>query len=93
MEQQKDINRLLQNYFQQEQQKENSRQLQKRIAMQTASKSIFTWRGLALPIAASLLLIIGFSVWSSKQQLKNRQLAQENIVYEDNDLLIYIKDE
>ncbi len=89
----KDTNKLLEQYFQEKQLKEDSERLQERIALQTYRKPTFNWQRLAIPVAATILLIIGVSVWTSKQQQKAPiQLAQKEIIYEDDDLLIYIKE-
>ncbi len=83
--------KLLKQYFQKEQRKEDSLRLQERIAKQTYRKSRFNWQRLVIPAAATVLLIIGFSVWKSTQQKEHLQLAQKEIIYEDEDLMIYLK--
>ncbi len=78
-----DTDKLLEQYFQKEQCKEDSLHLQERIAKQTYRKSRFNWQRLVIPAAATVLLIIGFSIWKSEQQKEHLQLAQKEIIYTD----------
>ncbi len=85
--------KLLEQYFQKEQRKEDSLQLQERIIKQTYKKSVFGWRKLTIPaVAATVLLIIGISVLKSIQQKEAVQIAQKEIIYEDEDLMIYMEE-
>ncbi len=89
-----DTDKLLEQYFQKEQRKEDSLQLQERIAKQTYKKNVFSWRKLTFPaVAATLLLVLfGIAFWTSTQRPNNNvQLAQREIIYEDEDLMIYLK--
>ncbi len=84
--------KLLEQYFQKQQRKEDSLQLQKRIAKQTCKKDVFAWKKFTIPaVAATVLLAFGIAFWTSTQQPKNVQLAQREIIYEDEDLMIYLK--
>ncbi len=93
MEHKKDIEKLLESYFQKKQLREESLRLQEKIALQTYQKHTFSWQRFAIPVAATILLIIGVSVWTDKQKTAPVQLAQKEIIYEDEDLMIYIKEE
>ncbi len=93
MKQKKDINQLLKNYFEQEQHRKDSELLQKKIAQQIKMSPAINWTKWVLPIAASLLLIVGISIFMNKQKFINKQLAKEDIIYEDSDLLIYYENE
>ncbi len=87
-----DTDKLLEQYFQKEQRKDASKQLQERIAMQTYKKNVFGWRKITIPaVAATVLLAVGMSLWKSTQQSEPLQLAQKEIIYEDDDLMIYFK--
>ncbi|MBS9768864.1 MAG: hypothetical protein KGV44_15185 [Flavobacteriaceae bacterium] len=87
-----DTDKLLEQYFQKEQCKEDSQRLQERIAMQTYKKTVFEWKKLAIPtVAASVLFAVGVSFWKHSQQSEPVQLAQREIIYEDDDLMIYFK--
>ncbi len=87
-----DTDKLLEQYFQKEQRKEDSQRLRERIAMQTYKKSVFGWRKITIPaVAATVLLAVGVSFWKNTQQPEPLQLAQKEIIYEDDDLMIYFK--
>ncbi len=87
-----DTDKLLEQYFQKEQRKEDSQRLQERIAMQTYKKNVFGWRKITIPaVAATVLLAVGGAFWKNTQQPEPLQLAQKEIIYEDDDLMIYFK--
>ncbi len=87
-----DTDKLLEQYFQKEQRKEDCQRLRERIATQTYKKSVFGWRKITIPaVAATVLLAVGVSFWKNTQQPEPLQLAQKEIIYEDDDLMIYFK--
>ncbi len=86
------MDKLLEQYFEKEQRKEDSQRLQERIAMKTYKKNVFSWKKLVIPtVAASVLLAVGVSFWKNMPQPEPVQLVQKEIIYEDDDLMIYFK--
>lgn len=92
MKEKENIKQMLDAYFLQEKKKEQSQKLQEQIAQQTSKSSFFKWKALAIPLAATILLSLGLSIWAAKQKDKTKQeIAQSQILYEDDDFVIYVQ--
>lgn len=89
----KDTDKILATYFQREQRKAESEQLRVRINKKINNKQMFAWRKITFPaVAAMLLLVVGLTLLRHTQEPKNLFLAKKEIIYQDEDLMIYIKE-
>lgn len=93
MKDKKNIDNLLDAYFQAEKQTEASEKLQKNIVRHIVSRKRLKMRRIVVPVAASLLLVVSISFWIQRQKTQHieKTVAQSEIIYEDEDFIIYIK--
>lgn len=93
MKNKENIDKILNAYFQQERRKEKSQSLQEQVAQQTIKSGSFKWKALAIPIAATVLLSLGLSIWSMLLTSKDKvKIVESEIIYENDDFIIYIKE-
>lgn len=93
MKEQRTIDKLISDYFEKEKQQTNSDRLKAKILAQTVDKKNFRIRRLVIPVAATILLVLGISVWTWKQVQRSKTNNQQTeVLYEDDDLIIYVQE-
>ncbi|PVX49942.1 hypothetical protein C7377_1582 [Balneicella halophila] len=92
MKSKKNTEKQLSDYFEKEKRSSDSDKLKARIASQTIQKRNFTLRKLAIPIAATVLIALGLSLWAVQNIHHKKQIAQTEILYEDDDFIIYMQE-
>lgn len=95
MQDKKDTQSLLAAYFQKEKKIAKSKNLKECIARQTIKKKAFNWKSMAMPVvAATILLVLGLSLWIKQEKKQNTEkiASQTEVIYEDEDFIIYIKE-
>lgn len=92
MQTENNINNHLQHFFHIERQEEKCLLLEQKIAQKTVhKKKIKTWHKTTISIAASLLLFFGISFWKNNKNLHTPPSVAQDILYEDENLIIYTK--
>lgn len=93
MQNRKSTEELVADYFQHSKKQTESEKLKVRIAQQTSKSTSSKLKRIVLPVAATVLLVLVFSIWTNQliQKQKNK-VPQSEVIYEDDDFIIYVKE-